>query len=260
MNGQWQFPRFRFRAFSVWHRNLLVWRKLIGPAVLMNFGEPLLYLLGLGYGLSLFVGTMDDIPYLTFLASGVVASSTMMTASFEAMYSVFTRMIPQRTYEAIMVTPLELDDILAGEALWCATKGMFSTTAILLVAWLLGAVAGPWAVLAIPVGFLIGLSFAGMGIAMSALSPNYDFFSYYFTLVITPMFILSGVFYPVETLPEAVQWLVQLLPLYHAVALVRPLVAGFTVEAPLLHIGVLLIYAILGYYLAVVLTRRRLLV
>ena len=111
-------PRFRGAALAVWRRNTLVWRKLMLPSILINFGEPFLYLLGLGYGLGLFIGEMMHMPYLTFLASGILASSAMNTASFEAMFSVYTRMIPQKTYEAILTTPLEVQDILAGEMLW----------------------------------------------------------------------------------------------------------------------------------------------
>ena len=230
------------------------------PAILMHFGEPTLYLLGLGFGLGHFVGEMDGMSYLAFLASGIIASSSMTTATFEGMYSVFTRMVPQKTYEAILATPLEVDDILAGEMLWCATKSLFSGTAILVIASLLGVVESWQALLVIPVVFLIGLCFAGPAMIMSSLASNYDFFNYYFVLVITPMFILSGVFYPVDTLPAAMQGVVQLLPLTHAVMLTRPLVTGTELSQPLLHIMVLALYAALSYYIAVVLVRKKLLV
>lgn len=253
-------PRIRPAALYVWRRNILVWRKLLIPALLMNFGEPLLYLLGLGYGLGHFVGDMAGMPYLAFLASGIIASSSMTTASFEGMYSVFTRMVPQKTYEAILATPLDVDDIVAGEMLWCATKALFSGTAILAVATALGVVQGWQALWAIPVVFLVGLSFAGPAMIMSSLATTYDFFSYYFVLVITPMFILCGVFYPVDTLPDVVQGAVYLLPLTHAVHLTRGLVAGAELAQPLLHLAVLMVYALASYYIAVLLVRRKLLV
>lgn len=256
----WRLPRVRPAALAVWRRNILVWRKLLVPAILMNFGEPVLYLLGLGFGLGRFVGDMAGMPYLTFLASGIIASSAMTTASFEGMYSVFTRMVPQKTYEAILATPLEVDDILAGEMLWCGTKSLFSGMAILAVATVLGVVEGWQALWALPVVFLIGLCFAGPAMIMSSLASNYDFFNYYFVLIITPMFILSGVFYPVDTLPAAMQDVVQVLPLTHAVMLTRALVAGAELTQPLLHIGVLMLYAAVSYYIAVVLVRRKMLV
>lgn len=253
-------PRLNTRSLSVWRRNALVWRKLIGPSLMVNFGEPLLILLGLGYGLGLFIGKMAGMDYLTFLASGIVASSAMNTATFEGLYSVYTRMVPQHTYDAMLATPMEVDDILAGEMLWCATKSLINGIAILSVAAMLGAVGGWHAILALPVVFIIGLCFAGPAMVISALSPGYDFFSYYFTLAITPMFILCGVFYPVSALPAPLQSLVQLLPLTHAVALVRPLVAGQPLSDAALHLAVLLAYAAIGYYVAVVLARRRLVV
>jgi len=256
-HSTWPRPR---AAAAFWRRNALVWRRLMGPSILINFGEPLLYLLGLGYGLGMFIGEMMQMPYLTFLASGIVASSAMNTASFEAMFSAYTRMVPQRTYEAILATPLEVQDILAGEMLWAATKCLISGIGILAVATALGAVHDARALWAIPVMFLTGLCFAGPGLVMSALARGYDFFNYYVTLVLTPMFILSGVFYPVSSLPAALQSFVQVLPLTHAVDLMRPLVAGQPVSDVPLHLAVLALYAIAGYAVAVRLARRRLLV
>lgn len=253
-------PRLKPRSVNVWRRNVLVWRKLMGPSLMMNFGEPLVYLLGLGYGLGLFIGKMAGVDYLTFLASGIIASSAMTTATFEGMYSVYTRMVPQRTYDAMLATPTEVDDILAGEMLWCATKSLINGIAILAVAAILGAVADMRAVLVLPVVFLIGLCFAGPAMVMTSISKGYDFFAYYFTLVITPMFIVCGVFYPTNVLPEFVQRFVQVLPLTHAVALTRPLIIGQPLTDVALHISVLLAYAVIGYYIAVILTRRRLVV
>jgi lipooligosaccharide transport system permease protein len=255
---RWRPPRIRPGALTVWRRNILVWRKLLVPAILMNFGEPLIYLLGLGFGLGRFVGEMSGMSYLAFLSSGIIASSAMTTASFEGMYSVFTRMVPQKTYEAILATPLEIDDILAGEMLWCATKSLFSGMAILAVAAVLGVVESWQALWVIPVVFLIGLCFAGLALIMSSLAYNYDFFNYYFVLIVTPMYILCGVFYPIESLPAAMQGAVQVLPLTHAVILTRSLVAGAELTQPLLRIAVLLLYAIVSYSIAVVLVRKRL--
>lgn len=258
-SSPWRLPRLRRDALMVWRRNVLVWRKLMLASLTMNLGEPFLYLLGLGYGLGFFIGKMAGMPYLTFLATGIVAASAMQTATFEAMYSVFTRMVPQNTFEAQLATPLEVDDVLAGEMLWCASKALLSGIAILIVAYLLGAIEGVRPLLAIPVVFVIGLCFAGPALVMTALSPNYDFFVYYQTLALTPMFLVCGVFYPIDTLPAVVQTAIQLLPLTHAVALVRPLVAGLAVHDVMLHIAVMLAYAAVGYYVAVALVRRRLL-
>ena len=256
----WRAPALRPVAFAVWRRNALVWRRLMVSSLLLNFGEPFLYLLGIGFGLGRFVGEIEGLDYFAFFASGLVASSSMTTSSFEALYSVYTRMVPQKTYDGMLATPVEIDDIVAGEMLWSATKGCVSGSSILLVAAFLGVVATPYALLCIPLLFLIGLAFAGPALAVSAVAPSYDFFSYYITLVITPMFILCGVFYPTTSLPESVQYAVQALPLTHAIALVRPLVIG----APITDVGVHLIMlvgsAAVGFYIAVALVRRRFIV
>jgi len=253
----YRLPRFTANAWIIWYRNIRVWIKLIGPALVLHFLEPLIYLFGLGYGLGVFVGDIDGIPYLTFLASGLVASSAMMTASLEGTYSVFTRMVPQKTYSAILASPIEVDDIMAGELLWCATKATISGIAILVVAALLGAVESWAAILAIPVVFLSALCFTGPAIVIATMAPGYDYFNYYFTLGVTPMFVLCGVFYPVSTLPDALQVIVQVLPLTHGVELIRPLIAGGEINDPFVHILVLSVYAVLFYYIAVVQVRKR---
>ena len=257
MTRYWRPPALRTVAFAVWRRNVRVWRRLMLPSLLLNFGEPFLYLLGLGFGLGQFIGEMEGVSYFAFLASGLVASSGMTVASYEGIYSVYTRMVPQKTYDGMLATPVEVDDIVAGEMLWCATKGCISGSTILLVASLLGAVAGVEALLCVPILFLVGLAFAGPAIAVSAVSPSYDFFSYYITLVITPMFILCGVFYPVSSLPEVAQHAVQALPLTHAVSLIRPLATGAPSGDVGVHLAVLTGFAVVGFYVAAALVRRR---
>jgi lipooligosaccharide transport system permease protein len=252
------FPRWR-SAFQIWRRNSLVWRRLIVSSLVINFGEPFVYLLGFGYGIGMFIGEMGNMPYLTFVTAGILASSAMNVASFEAMFSVYTRMVPQRTYDAILATPVDVQDVLAGEMTWCATKALINAGGILIVATLLGAIKSWTAMLTIPVIFLTGLCFAGLGLIMTALAKGYDFFNYYVTLLLTPMFILSGVFYPVNSLPPLLQTVVQFLPLTHAVDLIRPLVAGQAITDVPLHLGVLAVYAVVGYFISVHLIRKRLL-
>jgi lipooligosaccharide transport system permease protein len=252
-------PRVSPRFGAVWRRNALVWRKLLGASLLGNLADPLIYLLGLGYGLGALVGEVHGTPYITFLAAGSLCSATMNSATFESFYSAFSRMHVQRTWDAIMNAPVALEDVVAGELLWAASKASFSGFAILVVAAALGLVASPIALWVIAVIPLVGLSFAAPGLVVTACAQGYDFFTYYFTIFITPMLFLSGVFFPLEQLPRPLQWVAQCLPLSHATALVRPLMLGTAPPEAVLHIAVLVAYAVLGFYLAVVLLRRRLL-
>ncbi|HKA40106.1 MAG TPA: ABC transporter permease [Burkholderiales bacterium] len=252
-------PEFSFRYLHVWRRNSLVWRKLAIPSILGNLADPMLYMLGLGYGLGAMLSDVGGMSYIAFLAAGTVCSSTMMTASFEAMYSGFSRMHVQRTWDAIMNAPVTLDDVVLGEAVWAASKSLLSGTAVLFVAWGLGLSQSWLALWVIPIVFITGLAFSGMGLIMTALSPSYDFFMYYFTLVMTPMMLLCGVFFPLAQLPATIQAVTQVLPLTHAVELARPLMYGAVPADVALHVGVLAAYAIASIYTALVLTRRRLL-
>ena len=252
-------PSFSLRHLHVWRRNSLVWRKLAIPSMLGNLADPLIYMLGLGFGLGAMLSDVGGMPYIAFLATGIVCSSTMMSASFEAMYSGFSRMHVQKTWDAIMNAPVTLDDVVLGEAVWAASKSFLSGMAVLLVAWALGLVHSALALWAIPVVFLTGLAFASLGLIMTALSPSYDFFMYYFTLVITPMMLACGVFFPVSQLPAPLQAVTQFLPLTHAVELVRPLMSGTVPASIPLHLAVIAGYAVAGFTIALVLTRRRLL-
>ncbi|MCC7483759.1 MAG: ABC transporter permease [Burkholderiales bacterium] len=252
-------PSFSSRHLHVWRRNSLVWRKLAVPSMLGNLADPMIYMLGLGYGLGAMLTEVGGMSYIAFLASGIVCSSTMMSASFEAMYSGFSRMHVQKTWDAILNAPISLDDVVLGEAVWAASKSFLSGVAVLLVAWALGLVGSPLALAVLPVIFVTGFTFAGMGLVMTALSPSYDFFMYYFTLAVTPMMLVCGVFFPLEQLPAPLAAAAQALPLSHAVALVRPLMYGGLPPGALLHLAVLAGYAMVSFYVALVLTRRRLL-
>jgi len=252
-------PRLSLRFVHVWRRNRLVWRKLAIPSMLGNLADPMLYMLGLGYGLGAMLPEVGGMPYIAFLAAGTVCSSTMMSASFEAMYSSFSRMHVQRTWDAIMNAPVLLEDVVLGEAMWAASKALLSGSAVLLVAAALGLVASPLGLWVLPVVFLAGLVFAGLGLMMTSLSPSYDFFMYYFTLAITPMMLSCGVFFPLEQLPVWLQETAQVLPLTHAVALVRPLMNGAAPHGAAEHVLVLAAYAAVSLYCALLLARRRLL-
>jgi lipooligosaccharide transport system permease protein len=260
MNAKvWSPPSLSLRFIHVWRRNMLVWRKLALPSVLGNLADPMLYMLGFGYGLGRMLPDVFGTSYIAFLAAGTVCSSTMMAASFEAMYSGFSRMHVQKTWDAIMNAPVTLDDVLVAELVWAASKSFMAGSAVLVVAAALGFTQSMLALWVLPVMFATGLAFASLGLIMTALSVSYDFFMYYFTLFITPMMMLCGVFFPADQLPQALQQAAAFLPLTHAVQLVRPLMNGAVPAAWPLHAAVLALYAAGGFYIALALTRRRLL-
>jgi lipooligosaccharide transport system permease protein len=248
-----------WRAVRVWERNLTVFRKyslpsLVGPSI----GEPLLYLLGLGFGLGTLVGTIGGMRYVEFVAPGMVMSSAMFAAAYECTYGSYVRMVHQKTYEAIITTPLSLEDVVAGDILWGASKGLFNGSIMLLVVGLFGLARSPWA-LAVPlIVALLALLFAGLSLVVAALARSFEFFNYYLTLIVTPMFLFCGVFYPLDSLPSWVQALAWYLPLTHAVTAARTLMLG----QPSLHLLppllALLPPILLAYLLAARLIRRRL--
>lgn len=252
-------PQLSGRFVHIWRRNRLVWRKLAIPSMLGNLADPMLYMLGLGYGLGSMLPEVGGMSYIAFLAAGTVCSSTMMSATFESMYSSFSRMHVQRTWDAIMNAPVTLDDIVVGEAVWAASKAFLSGSAVLVVACALGLVSSLLALWVLPLIFLTGLAFAGLGLIMTSLSPSYDFFMYYFTLAVTPMMLASGVFFPIEQLPVWLQSAAHVLPLTHAVELARPLMTGTVPRAIVVHLLVLFAYAAVSLYVALLLARRRLL-
>lgn len=223
-----------------------------------HLADPVIYMLGLGYGLGGMLPHIGGMSYIAFLSAGTVCYSTMNSASFEALYSGFARMHEQRTWEAILNTPTTLDDIVLSEIFWAASKSLLSGVAVLLVIWGLGLSHSAMSLWIIPLSLLVGLCFAAMGLIVTALAPGYEFFMYYFTLVITPMTLLCGVFFPVDQLPAMLQVVSNVLPLTHAVNLARPLLSGTVPSSILLNISVLAAYALVGYYICLVMFRKRL--
>lgn len=214
-------------ALSVWHRNLAMYRRTWKWNILPNFFEPVFYLVAIGVGLGAYVQQMGGLPYAAFLAPGLVCVAAMNGASFEVTYNIFVRMHYEKTYDAMLTTPVEPDDILAGEVLWAVTRaGIYGgcfylvTAAWGLVPWQ----GAPWALAVI---LLTGLLFAAIGLAFSLQILTIDLFSFYFTLFLTPLFLFSDVFFPLaERLAGFWLWVAEALPLLHPVRLARLGFAG----------------------------------
>ncbi|PUE29090.1 nodulation protein NodJ [Limnohabitans sp. JirII-29] len=250
-----------FRFWPVFLRNLLVWRKLAIPSLVANIAEPLMWLVAFGYGMGALVGEVNldgqRVPYILFLASGSICMSAMNAATFEALYSAFSRMHVQKTWDGILNAPMRLDDVLLAEMLWAAFKALFTITAILGVMMGLG-ITHSWKLLAAwPILLCVGITFSCIALIFNALAKGYDFFTYYFTLFLTPMMFLSGVFFPRDQLPYLVREVSAWLPLTQAIALVRPLFLDQWPAQPLLHLGVLALYTVVAWRIALHLTQKR---
>lgn len=217
------------KLFRVWQRNFLVWLTYWKPSVVGNFLDPLFMLLGLGFGLGGSVRLIEGLNYIQFLAPGIVASAAMYSATFECTFGTYTRLEPQKTFDSILMTPVLVDDIAAAEILWGAAKAIMTACAILLVmlAMPFQLVQSAGAVFVPLIGFITGLMFSAIAVLFTSYTPNYDFFSYFFTLALTPMLMLSGIFFPLDNMPKWVQMLAWFLPLTHAVNLSRSLVMGW---------------------------------
>ena len=254
-------PQISWRWLPVFRRNLLVWKKLAIPSLVGNIAEPLITLVAFGYGLGALIGSVNlngsTVPYILFLASGSVCTSAMNAASFEALYSAFSRMHVQRTWDGIMNAPVRLDDVVFAEMLWAAFKALFTSAVILAVMLALGISHSPMLLLALPLLGLVGITFSCIALIFNALAKGYDFFTYYFTLFLTPTMFLSGVFFPRDQLQGVMRAISDWLPLTAAVELIRPLFLGQWPTQGFQHLAVLVAYAVVGFWVALALTRKR---
>ncbi|MBL8701507.1 MAG: ABC transporter permease [Alphaproteobacteria bacterium] len=229
-------PLNRYVA-AVWRRNLLVWRRIMWSSLTTNVADPLLFLFAFGYGLGAVIDQIAGLSYLAFVVPGMMAYATMFASSFETTISTYARISMQGTWNAILATPVTLGELILGEALWATTKGTFAMLCVLGVGTVWGGIAVPGgALLAVPVLVLGAFCFACCGLAATAHAKNWDFFAYFFTFWVTPMFVFCGVFFEVTRFPWFVQAAAWLLPMTHLIAVVRPLVTATAID-PLAAIG-----------------------
>ncbi len=252
------FSGLSHRFYHVWQRNrdtfLRLWKTELWPP----FIEPTLYIIALGFGLGAFVPAIQGVSYLQFIAPGIVATSAMWGASFECLYGSFVRMEFQKTYDAMIATPVSVEDVITGEILWGATRAVLGSFAVFCVVAVLGLLNFPTAIGILFVAALAGFAFAAISFAFTAISPSMYFFNYYVTLGLTPMFLFSGVFYPINTLPTWAQQLSWFLPLTHAVLPSRMLAVGQIDASILIDMIWLVVLGAVGFYASLVLMKRRL--
>ncbi len=230
----------------VWQRHWTVYTKLYKTSFALNFAEPALYLLAMGFGLGAFVQDIHGVPYVKFIAPGIIASSSMFAAVYECTYGTYIRMTFQKTFDAILATPVNLDDLVAGEMVWGSTKSVIFGITIMIVVALFGLVDSPLVILTIPFIFLCGLIFAQLSVMFAAVVPGIDSFSYFYTLFMTPLFLFSGIFFPLDTMPRAVADLAFFTPLYHLVAICRSFSAGTLSGAAGSMVWIIVVVALLA--------------
>jgi lipooligosaccharide transport system permease protein len=240
-------------ALAVSRRQYLVWRKIIWSSMATNVANPLLFLFAFGFGLGAVIDDMAGLSYLAFVVPGMMAYSAMFAASFETTIGAFARFNMQHTWDAVLATPVRLAELLLGELMWAACKAMISAVCVLVVGAAWGGVGSfGGALLSLPLIFVAACAFAACGLAATAHAKSWEFFSYFFTFWVTPMFIFSGVFFSVDRFPGYVEPVTWILPMTHLIELVRPLTAGQGLGlAPfLLHLGYLVGLAVLAFWLA----------
>lgn len=209
-------------AVSVWRRNATMYGRTWMYNILPNFFEPVLYLVAIGIGVGAYVSQMGGMSYSQFLAPGLVCVAAMNGASFEVTYNIFVRLTFDKAYDAMLTTPVEPDDILAGEILWAMTRACIYGGSFFIVLTLFGLAPLPQALGALVAIPLSGLLFAAIGIAFTLRIPTIDVFSFYFTLFLTPLFLFSDVFFPLhERLSGIWLWVAEVLPLLHPVRIAR---------------------------------------
>jgi lipooligosaccharide transport system permease protein len=227
-------PDWLWGIRCVWLRYFDVFRKSLAYYLVTTFGEPILYLLSFGLGVGSLVGTLRthglEVSYRDFIFSGIIGQTVLFQGFFEASYGGFVRMYYQKIFQSIAVTPVTLSEVLWGELLWDATKSTFAAEVVVLIGVVLGAFP-PLALLTVlPLSFLCSLLFAGLGLAVAASSRTIEQISYPQYLLVFPMFLFCGVFFPIEALPRALQGLAWVFPLASVNSLVRTLTLGFPFE------------------------------
>jgi lipooligosaccharide transport system permease protein len=250
------------RAARVWQRDvevfLTTWKTNFLPPLL----EPVFYVLAFGVGMGSLIGMVvyqgRSIPYLRFMIPGVIAVATMFWAFFETTYASFVRMYYQKTFDAIVCTPLLVEDVIAGEWLWGATKSVVAATLMLLMMGIMGLVHWPDALLIIPLAALGGLLFSALGLIATALVPRIDSFNLPSFLFIFPMFLFSGTFFPLDVLPRWAKAVALALPLTHIASLQRGACLGRTPPYWALSLAYIMVGSVIAFVLALVLMRRRL--
>jgi lipooligosaccharide transport system permease protein len=216
------YPSLRRRLFSVWYRHVRVYTRNLASNGLPPFLEPLLFLLGVGLGLGKYITeSMEGMAYIEFLGTGLLVTSAMFTSAFECTFGTFIRLEFEKVYDGMLAAPITVNNLIVGEIIWAGTKGLFFSFAVLCILTVFGIIQLPQGLLAPLVGFFTGMMFATLSLLVTSFVKTINHFNFYLTGFISPMFFFSGVVFPVSSLPAEVRFVAEIVPLTHAVRLVR---------------------------------------
>jgi len=249
-----------YRIYYFWKRNLISYKRFIVPTLLVSMGEPLFYLITFGIGLGAYMGLFGGKAYINYLAPGMIITSVMLSSTFECLYGSFVRMVHEKLYDSLIVTPMSAEDAVAGDIVWGIFRGMISGVLMLVVAVFLGAIQINILnlVILLAVMILVGFLFGSLAMIITSFAPNFDFFNYYTELFITPMFFFSGVFFPLDTMPAWVKTFALFLPLTHGVVIVRSILSNLYPVTLLYNLAALIIPGVIFFSIALKLMKRRL--
>ena len=249
---------FSWRFIRLWQRDRDVFFRLWHSEAPASVIEPVIVLLAFGVGMGVYIGMVNGQRYIEFIAPGIIAAYAMFSAAFECTYAAYFRMEHQYTFDAILATPLSVEDITAGEIFWGATRSMMIGSIVLAVATAFGLVPSPWAALIPLVVFLEGIMFASISLFFTSVVPAIYSFNYYFTLFISPMFFLSGIFFPLTSFPKILQTLSWVAPLTPVAYLNRMLFKGEFHLDMLMAVGIIIAWTVVFFSISLVTMRRRL--
>jgi lipooligosaccharide transport system permease protein len=254
-------PRISKRAWKVWHRNLVVFLRTWKVNFFPPLVEAFLYLFAIGMGIGTYVKDIGGIPYINFIAPAILAIAVMNSAFFECTYGSYVRMYYQKSFDAMIATPLSIEDVIAGELLWGATRSVIYVIIMLPVLAAFGVISFPASLLVIPFAFLGGLMFAGIAMCFTAITPSIDTLNYPSFLLITPMMLFSGTFFPLALLPVLFQDIaLAVLPLTHLVAVMRMLTLPAISELLILHVIWITLVTAIFCIISINLMRKRLII
>jgi lipooligosaccharide transport system permease protein len=229
----------------VWYRHARVYNSDLISNAFPPFLEPLILLAGLGIGFGSYIQTMGAMSYILFLASGIIVTSSMYTAAFECTYGTFIRLEFDHVYDGMLGAPISPTNLIIGEILFAGTKGFFFALAVLIVTWLMGIIDYPLSILSPFIGFICGILFGTLSMWITSFVKNINYFNFYFTGLLSPMFFFSGAVFPIENLPQAMQWVAEAIPLTHVVRMARafcvPDQLGWYLMLDLLYCGIFIL-------------------